>query len=159
MSFVYLIGAKRDLNIIVPFKVGISSNPKRRLVEMRSHSPHELELYVIWKYLTMFAAQKAEWEFQKKHKDARDHGEWFRMTREEITLSLDEIYDHYMKTDVLINGECTLSFMGALGFQNLNEKMRISNKLTKEQLATRKQFALKLLRLKRDDLTSAPSKR
>lgn len=75
-GFVYVIG-NADLE---KFKIGVSANPKKRLMVMRMHSPAPLELVKTIKVPDMWEAER---EFHVKLKDKHSHGEWF-------TLSLDE---------------------------------------------------------------------
>ena len=72
-SCVYLIGC----HAVKRFKVGVSNNPRRRLIDLQCQSPYPLTLAKAFRYPSTKEAMRAEGVAHSALESARSHGEWF----------------------------------------------------------------------------------
>ena len=72
MKYVYLIQSLGDSH----YKIGVSINPKRRMIILQTGHPHKLKL--VDKYQSEFAYQ-IEKILHRRYKHLHTEGEWFYM--------------------------------------------------------------------------------
>lgn len=75
-SAIYLVRAENGLT-----KIGIAISPRRRLVSLRADSPLPLELIHM---AAVGDAERIEAELHTEFAAQRSHGEWFRLTEEDV---------------------------------------------------------------------------
>jgi hypothetical protein len=69
------------------FKVGFSTAPRKRISSIQGGNPHPVTLVGV---IEGSREQEAEWHFALR--DKRIHGEWFRLTDEDVSRVLHESY-------------------------------------------------------------------
>jgi len=94
-TFVYAIGSEDG-----PVKVGITQNLGSRLRSLQTGSPQKLEL--IWVYTTWdrAVAQRMERQFHDVHADVRLTGEWFQLSADLASESLETQVQFMFDTSV-----------------------------------------------------------
>lgn len=100
---VYLISLWLDDAAISPIKIGISTDPQRRLVAIQAENPTTLELHASWWVAGYPIAVLVERNFKGTHRVHNIRGEWFDMEpKEAIEWISQEIMgmNTWSKTDI-----------------------------------------------------------
>lgn len=82
-AFVYVIGREEG-----PVKVGISSNPRKRLSQIRTACPFHAELLHVEPMLDRWHARYHEEMFHGVYEEKRLNGEWFDLDAE---LAIEQV--------------------------------------------------------------------
>lgn len=90
---IYLVRAENGLT-----KIGIAVSPRRRLVSLRVDSPIPLELVHM---AVVGDAERVEAELHAEFAAKRSHGEWFRLTGDDIT----SIQARYPASQIAYSGD------------------------------------------------------
>lgn len=91
ITSVYLICSEIDGALRGPCRVGISSDPDKRLRQVQTGSPHKLTVAFALTLWDRKFAQRVEAAFHACYSDARMNGEWFNLTATEGLRGLVEV--------------------------------------------------------------------
>lgn len=102
-TYVYIIAKIRGNKPLAPVKIGISSNPQKRIAGLQTASPFPLVLLATFFCSSRKMAEIMEAGFHDIHADRRLSGEWFSISpMEAVELACE---DFRTALDVLIDDE------------------------------------------------------
>lgn len=91
--FVYFIKCKATQGHNNPVKIGIGVNPEKRITELQTGNPYQLELLAKIPARNRKHAEFLEYSFHKYFSFAHMRGEWFKGKHINIKKAIDHIGD------------------------------------------------------------------
>ena len=80
-----------------PIKIGISTNPHSRLVQLQAYSPAKLAIATMRAFSRRSLARQAELLLHNRLKKYQIHGEWYDITAIDAWPFLQKILQRYKK--------------------------------------------------------------
>ena len=78
------------------YKLGVSSNPKRRLADIDSYLPFNLEILSLHYFLNVYDVEEY---FQEKYSNYKIRREWYNLTTDEASNIMIELHNLNVKQD------------------------------------------------------------
>jgi hypothetical protein len=125
-NFVYIMGRlSSDYHLVGPSKIGISSNPSRRLKQVQASQSDRIVLVCQFGFLTREHARSVEKEFHRNCAGFRLEGEWFDMAPSDavgvMTKNLSDFIEQVMRPTDVSSLYTALDIISTPGFHYLNQ--------------------------------------
>lgn len=96
-------------------KIGISSDPKKRLAQLLTASPVEMEIVHVFKLPNRLNAAAIEQAFHGVFRRQRARGEWFKISRHEAKSAMIENIIMFLKVMARLSGDRLTEAVAAVG--------------------------------------------